>query len=264
MNSECSLAVLLSNNELLWETKQSGEGEFGRGIGPWGSSTLTQIDGKHCVIFCAKDTLVGLDLENGSFIRPPLLLTELTKAEMQRHGIFKEQGFDTWSTIDDPFTAYGSVIPLDLNGDGLDEYVISGCFGGFGLLAHDFSTLWWKISHFGDVLYRMPAVVDLDGDGRLELYQSHSDHTIRAYAIDTGVEITRITLEGVATDLATLSNELVATTNFGVAYRIGWVEGALKIVNEVHSNAALGSPVVSEDGSVLIASAEGKLFSLVQ
>jgi hypothetical protein len=264
MNSECSLAVLLSNNEILWETKQTGNGEFGRGIGPWGSSTITQMDGKKCVIFCAKDTLVTLDLEDGSFIRSPLLLTDLTKAEMQRQEIFKEQGFETWSTIDDPFTAYGSVIAQDLNGDGLDEFMIAGCFGGFGVLAHDFTPLWWKISHFGDVLYRMPAIADLDGDGKLELYQSHSDHSVRAYSTDTGNELARVYIEGVATDLEVMTDELLATTNFGMSYRIGWVKGQLQVIESTRSNAALGSPVVSEDGSVLIASAEGKLFSLMQ
>jgi outer membrane protein assembly factor BamB len=262
MNSETSLAVLIDSGDILWETSSFGSGEFGRGIGPWGSSTLTVIDGKQCVIFCAKDTLVVLDLENGSFIREPLLLTDLTKAEMQKQGTFKPQGFDTWSTIEDPFTAYGSVIARDINNDGFDEYIIAGCFGGFGILDHNFTTLWWKISHFGDVLYRIPAIVDLDGDGRPELYQSHSDSSIRAYDLLDGEMLGRIELEGIATDLALHGQELIATTNFGKVYSLNWNDGLLQVKDSAESSAALGSPVVTRDGRILIASAEGILFSL--
>jgi outer membrane protein assembly factor BamB len=262
MNSECSLAVLLDTSEILWETTSYGSGEFGRGIGPWGSSTLTRINDRQCVIFCAKDTLVVLDLEDGSFIREPLLLTDLTKAEMQRQGIFKEQGFDTWSTIEDPFTAYGSVIPKDINNDGLEEYLIAGCFGGFGLLDDQFTPLWWKISPFGDVLYRMPAITDLDHDGKLEVYQSHADSSIRAYEASSGALLASVQLEGNATDLTATGQDLIATTNFGKTYRIGWQDGILSILETVDSSAALGSPMLTQSGQILIASAEGTLFSL--
>ncbi len=264
MNSETSLAVLIETGEILWETSSFGSGEFGRGIGPWGSSTLTMIDGRQCVIFCAKDTLIVLDLEDGSFIREPLLLTNLTKAEMQKQGIFKEQGYETWSTIDDPFTAYGSVIARDINTDGVDEYMIAGCFGGFGVLDHHFQPLWWKISHFGDVLYRMPAIADLDEDGRLDLYQSNSDGSIRAYDLLTGDETGGVLIEGIATDLVCSESELIAATSFGKVYRIGWVDGLLMVKESLESNAALGSPVVTQDGRILIASAEGTLFSLTR
>jgi hypothetical protein len=264
MNSETSLAVLIASNEILWETSNYGSGEFGRGIGPWGSSTLTRIDGKQCVIFCAKDTLVVLDLQDGSFIREPLLLTDLTKAVMQQQSIFKTQGFDTWSTIDDPFTAYGSVIARDINNDGLDEYIIAGCFGGFGVLDHKFKPLWWKISHFGDVLYRMPAIADLNADGKLELYQSHSDGSVKGYDLSTGAVIGSIIIDGIATDLATHEGQLITSTNSGKAYVIGWDAGLLRVKDTLESNAALGSPVVTDDGRILIASAEGTLFSLTR
>jgi hypothetical protein len=264
MNSETSLAVLIATNEILWETSSYGSGEFGRGIGPWGSSTLTMIDGKHCVSFCAKDTLVVLGLQDGSFIREPLLLTDLTKAVMRQQGIFKPQGFDTWSTIDDPFTAYGSVIARDINNDGLDEYIIAGCFGGFGVIDHKFKPLWWKISHFGDVLYRMPAIADLNADGKLELYQSHSDGSVKGYDLLTGAEIGSVLIDGIATDLAAHAGQLIATTNSGKAYVIGWDAGLLRVKDTLESNAALGSPVVTDDGRILIASAEGTLFSLTR
>ena len=262
MNSECSLALLVGSGEVLWQTLVYGDGEFGRGIGPWGSSTLTVIDNIPSVVFCAKDTLIALSLEDGSFVRAPLLLTDLTKAEMQRQGVFKEQGFDTWSTIDDPFTAYGSVIARDLDNDGRDEYVIAGCFGGFGFLDHEFKPRWWKVSNFGDVLYRMPAIDDLDLDGSLELYQSHSDGTIRAYSMDDGRELGSIRLEGVASDLAIHEGNLIAATTFGSVYKLAWRNGELAILDRAYGTAAMGLPVLSDDGHVLIASASGELFSL--
>jgi hypothetical protein len=259
MNSECSLAMLLDSGEILWEITNAGEGEFGRGIGPWGSSTLTRVGDKRAVIFCAKDTLIVLDLEIGSFIREPRLLTDFTEGGMIAEGTFKEQGFDTWSTIDDPFTAYGSVIARDINNDGLDEYIVSGCFGGFGVLDQNFNPLWWKVSHFGDVLYRMPAIVNRP-EG-LVLVQSHSDHSIRAYSVSKGELLSSITLDGVATNITLHADELIATTNYGKLYRLIFESSQLKIIGEIESTASLGSPI-SLGHDCYIASADGYLYKL--
>ncbi|HEY3874290.1 MAG TPA: VCBS repeat-containing protein, partial [Candidatus Kapabacteria bacterium] len=39
MNSECSLAFLLETGEILWRINSIGEGDYGRGAGPWGTAS---------------------------------------------------------------------------------------------------------------------------------------------------------------------------------------------------------------------------------
>src|SRR5205814_1188651 len=85
----------------------------------------------------------------------------------------KEQNITTTSSIDDPFTAYCSSIVMG------DDIVISGGFGGFGVIGPSGTAKWWKSAPFGDTLYRLPGIGDIDGDGRMEFAQSHVDGSIR-------------------------------------------------------------------------------------
>src|SRR5581483_3666085 len=126
MNSECSLGMLIENGEILWRIDRIGEKEFGRGVGPWGTSSIFERDGRASAVFCAKDTLCRIDLETGTFVWEPELLTSWTSDEMKRRNQWKEQSLSTAVSADDPFTAYGT--PLILN----DDLIIAGCLGGFG------------------------------------------------------------------------------------------------------------------------------------
>jgi len=213
MNSECSLAFLLEAGEILWRVDHYGEGEYGRGVGPWGSSALRIENGKAIAIFCAKDTLCQLDLETGTFLHEPKLLTDYTAEAMKASAHYVEQDLSKKSSIDDPFTAYGTPIIHR------EDIVIAGCFGGFGILPPSSFILhppvepragpssfprWWHVASFGDVLYRMPGIGDLDGDGKLELGQGHSDGTFRIYDYETGELCATISLDAIATDVLTL------------------------------------------------------------
>lgn len=271
MNSECSVAVLIGTNEILWHTVQAGTGEFGRGIGPWGTSTLDIVDDKQVVLFCAKDTLVILDLETGGFIREPLLLTDFTKAEMQRQGIFKEQGYSTWSTIDDPFTAYGSVIAQDVNGDGENEYIVAGCFGGFGILDHNFEAIWWKVASFNDVLYRMPVCTDPNGDGRAILVQGHASGKIVGYDAMTGDVVSSLDVGAISTDCIACdidgcgTAEVITSTNDGRLLVIGLRDRELRILREWQFTSGLGSPSVHSVGGklmIVVADSMGQAHSI--
>src|ERR1043165_5057600 len=104
MNSECSLALLLSTGEILWTKGQTGSGEHGRGVGPWGVSALRYDNGNPLWIFCGKDTHCHPDMETAEFIGEPKLLTDNTTDAMRAAGIYKEQSLATYSSIDDPFT----------------------------------------------------------------------------------------------------------------------------------------------------------------
>jgi len=266
MNSECSLAFLLSTGEVMWKKEQTGSGEYGRGIGPWGTSALHAKAGRPIAIFCAKDTLCHLDLESGEFVFPPKLLTDFTADAMRASGIFHEQSLSTNSSIEDPFTAYGTPIVCG------EELVIGGCFGGFGVLDNDLNTKWWRVASFGDTLYRFPGVGDIDGDATLEFGQSHADGTFRIYNYLNADIRETINLQAIATDVLTCDinndgkDEFIMGTNDGRLLVIGHDGSKFGILEEYQANAALGSPIAADidgDGKseILVVSAAGELLS---
>jgi hypothetical protein len=266
MNSECSLAFLLETGEVLWRKERTGLGEYGRGIGPWGTAALYIKNGKSIAIFCAKDTLCHLDLESGEFLHPPKLLTDFTADTMRASGTFHEQSLSTNSSIEDPFTAYGTPIVCG------EDLVIGGCFGGFGVLDKDLNAKWWHVASFGDVLYRLPGIGDIDGDTTLEFGQSHADGTFRVYNYLSGDIRETIDLQTIATDVLTCdvnndgNPEFVMGTNDGRLLIIGHDGSKFGILEEYQANAALGSPIAADiDGDgiseILVVSAAGELLS---
>ena len=252
MNSECSLAFLLGTGEILWRVDHTGEGEFGRGVGPWGTSSLIEQDKRSLAVFCAKDTLILLDLETGKSARPPKLLTEFSAEEMKREHRLKEQNLSTAVSADDPFTAYGTPIVRD------EDIIIGGCLGAFGVLPSSSIPVpssfpkWWQIASFGDVLYRLPGVADMDGDGKLELGQGHADGTFRIYDYETGSLRATVDIASISTDVLTLDAngdgrmEFVIGTNDGRLITIGFRDGLFTMLDQRETGAAMGSPVAAD------------------
>jgi hypothetical protein len=268
MNSEFSLAISLESGERLWELAHVGEGEFGRGVGAWGTASLHYVNGKPEAVLCAKDTILRVGLESGTLTHPSRLLTEYTAQEMQRTDTYKQQGMKTYSTIDDPFSAYGSVILSDLDGDGIDELLCVGAFGGFGVLNDDMNMRWWKVASFGDTLYRMPTVVDIDSDGMLELVQGHSSGTIVVYDALNGRVRYSLDIKTITTDIISCDingdgiDECITGTNDGRLLILGVKAGKLEILQQWSVGSAVGSPTVAEINgklSILCVSGEGKL-----
>ena len=271
MNSECSLAFLIETGEILWRKNRTGIGEYGRGVGPWGTSALRDagILTHPTAVFCAKDTLCELDLETGEFVHIPKLLTEFTSDAMKSSGDYKEQTPATHSSIEDPFTAYGTP---EIVGD---DTVIGGCFGGFGVIAKSGMPKWWHIAHFGDVLYRLPGIGDIDGDGKLELGQGHADGTFRIYDYETGELRATLDLDTITTDvLATDMNsdgrlEFITGTSDGRLLAIGQDSSKKSpnnfvILAEYYMGYSMGSPVAANlDGDghpeIFVASADGNI-----
>ncbi|MFI5200812.1 MAG: FG-GAP repeat domain-containing protein [Candidatus Kapaibacterium sp.] len=250
MNSECSLAFLLASGEILWRNEQTGEGEFGRGVGPWGTSSLLQNGDHPIAAFCAKDTLCLLDLETGQFERVPKLITEYTAEEMKRENRLKEQSISTAASADDPFTAYGTPIVRE------DDLVIAGCLGGMGILNREGLPKWWHVASFGDVLYRLPGIGDVDGDGKLELGQGHADGTFRIYDYETGHLRTTLDLNSISTDVLTLDAngdgkmEFVIGTSDGRLLIIGHNGMDFVILEQYETGAAMGSPMAADFNGV--------------
>ncbi len=246
MNSECSLAFLIESGEILWRNERTGEGEFGRGMGPWGTSSLLRIGDRLIAEFCAKDTLCLLDLETGLFERVPKLITEYTADEMKRDNRLKEQSISTAASADDPFTAYGTPIALE---DGL---VIAGCLGGMGIVNRAGLPKWWHVASFGDVLYRLPGIGDVDRDGKLELGQGHADGIFRIYDYETGQLRASLDLNSIVTDVLTMDAngdgklEFVIGTNDGRLLIIGHAGNDFAILEQYETGAAMGSPIAAD------------------
>lgn len=267
MNSECSFAFLLDNGEVLWRKERYGTGEYGRGLGPWGASALKMEDGRPKAIFCAKDTLCQIDLETGEFLRQPKLLTEYTAEVLKAHHAFKDQNLTTQSSIDDPFTSYCTPILVG------DDIVISGGFGGFGVIGNDGAAKWWKRAPFGDTMYRLPGIGDIDGDGRLEFAQSHEDGCMRIYDYETGAERAVIELGSIATDILAVDldsdgrMEFLSGTADGRLLAIRWNGNQFVHETVYETMSAMGSPIAADfDGDskseVYVVSGDGILHCI--
>jgi outer membrane protein assembly factor BamB len=259
MNSETSLAVLVDSGEVLWRAERVGEGEYGRGLGPW--SAIAKRD--NAALLCAKDLLITLDLETGAVIGEPRNLTHFTGDAMRASGIYREQDYSTWSSIEDPFTAYGTPIVVQ------DRVLLSGCFGGMGLLENDASR-WWHVTSFGDVLYKLPGIADFDGDGNLEFGQPHADGSFSVHDLATGSERYRIAIGAIGSDVLAVDcngdgrDEFVFGTNDGRLIVVGFRHGVAEVLEEHRLPASAGSPIAADlDGDgvseIYIVSAEGNL-----
>jgi FG-GAP-like repeat len=258
MNSECSLAFLMETGEVLWRKDRVGVGDYGRGVGPWGTSALHN----NTAVFCAKDTLCHLDLETGEFICEPKVLTEYTAAAMRSANDLPEQTLSTSSSIEDPFTAYGTPI---INGD--DE-IIGGCFGGFGVLDKSGMPKWWHRAAFGDVMYRLPGIGDIDSDGKLEFGQGHADGTFRIYDYETGALRASINLNAISTDVLTHDSKFIIGTNDGRLIIISYEDKEFVIFNEIETGSAMGSPIAAGfDGDgvaeIYVVTGDGNLLCFV-
>ena len=158
MNSEETVAVDLQNRT-QWHRREQGEGEWGRGVGPWSAFSVSQSPGASPeILFLAKDLLCHLDARSGAWIREPWLLWHATNSVMnQPDWEFTKDRQADFGSAKDPFTAYGSAILVDVDNDGREEMIIGGCFGGFGVLRDDYSIVWWMQTPFTDMMLRLPG-----------------------------------------------------------------------------------------------------------
>lgn len=266
MNAECTRTVLIETGEVLWQKESTGSGEYGRGFGAWGASAQDNDTAR--AYFCAKDTLCELDLTTGSLLRIPQLLTSYTTRAMQEAGTYEEQSIDTWSSIKDPFTAYGS--PVIVQNEGKKYLFIAGSYGGFGLLNLEGEYCWWRIASFGKAQYHLPAIADIDGDGHLELAQGRADGSITLYDLQTGKKNHELQIDSIATTVGSADldgdnrSEIIFGTNDGRCIIAGVKHGSFQIERSFHLGGAAGSPMLScilhpEEPSILITTGDGNL-----
>lgn len=273
MNSEETVAIDLQNNS-LWHRRQQGEGEWGRGVGPWSAFSIHQSAVERPqILFLAKDLLCRLDAQSGEWIREPWLLWHATNSQMnQPDWDFTKDRQADFGSAKDPFTAYGSPILLDVDNDGREEILVGGCFGGFGLLRDDFSILWWMQTPFTDMMLRLPGIADVQGDGRLCIGICRANGIFSCLEGTTGRELWNIDLQSTTADIVSCDidgdgkEEFIAGTTDGRLLAIGTDMSGRGVIRwAVNIGCALGNPIVADaDGDgfaeVLFVSGDGSLI----
>jgi outer membrane protein assembly factor BamB len=272
MNSERTIAIDLENNE-RWRRVEYGEGEWGRGVGPWSAPSVVQgKDGRPHMLFLAKDLLCRIDAFSGEWVRDPWILWRATNSVMnQPDWDFTKDRQADFGSEKDPFTAYGSPIVLDADRDGKDEILIAGCFGGFGVLRDDYGVVWWMRTPFTDMMLRLPGIADVHGDGRLCIGTCRSNGTFLCLEAATGKELWHIDLGTTTADVAACDidgdgkEEFIAGTTDGRLIAIGTDGAGRGIIRwSIELGFTLGNPVVADangDGmsEILVACGDGTL-----
>jgi hypothetical protein len=254
MNSEQTICIDMQGNE-RWYLKEYGEGEWGRGVGPWSAYSIAPAgDTPPHVLFLAKDLLCRLDSRTGQWIREPWLLWRATNSVMNQPDwdFTKDRQVDFGSERD-PFTAYGSPILADLNGDGIDEILVAGCFGGLGVLRADNTILWWMRTPFTDTMLRLPGLADLNGDGRLCVGIGRSNGVFACVDGATGTELWSIALGTTTTDTVSCDidgdgkEEFITGTTDGRLIAIGADGRGRGVIRwSVDLGFAMGNPMIAD------------------
>ncbi len=228
MNSEETVAIDLQGSA-HWRRREQGEGEWGRGVGPWSAFSVALGPGSDPeVMFLAKDLLCRLNARTGEWVREPWLLWHATNSVMnQPDWEFTKDRQADFGTARDPFTAYGSAILVDMDQDGREELLIGGCFGGFGLLRDDFSIVWWMQAPFTDMMLRLPGIADVHGDGRLCVGICRANGLFSCLDGATGASMWQIDLQSTTSDIVSCDidgdgkEEFIAGTTDGRLLAIG-------------------------------------------
>ena len=261
MNSERTTCVDMQARQ-RWHIDEYGEGEWGRGIGPWSACAIARSSGgSPHVLFLAKDLLCRLDALSGRWIREPWILWRATNTVMhQPDWDFTKDHQADFGSEKDPFTAYGSPILIDLDNDGVEELLIAGCFGGLGVLREDYSIVWWMRTPFTDTMLRLPGIADLNGDGRLCLGFGRANGVFTCLDGATGAELWTLALQSTTTDTVSCDidgdgrEEFITGTTDGRILALGaGADGKGEIRWSVNLGFAVGNPVVADvdgDGTV--------------
>ncbi len=268
MNSEQTITVDLQGRE-LWRRGQYGEGEWGRGMGPWSAYAVAgSRDGNPEILFLAKDLYCRLDARTGEWKREPWHLWRATNSVMNQPdwGFDKEHQAD-FGSEKDPFTAYGSPIILEEGA----AVLVAGCFGGIGVLRGDDSIAWWKRAPFTDMMLRLPGIADIAGNGRLAVGCCHSNGIFECVDAEKGTTLWELNLGSTTSDIVSADidgdgrEEFVTGTTDGRLIAIGADSAGRGVIRwSLTMGFALGSPVIADvdgdgEAEILLVTGDGNL-----
>lgn len=167
-----------------------------------------------------------------------------------------------------PWTADGSVVIRDLDGDGVPEYLLTATFGAWGAMASHGEPRWSIDPGVESECTYHGGVADVDGDGRVELGMPH-ESGFRCYDAGTGVLEWELDDLSGTTDVITADidgdghNEfLLGSGNRLVALKGGGGEGT--VLWSLDLGAHVGSPIVADIdgdglGEIIAGTADGRL-----
>jgi hypothetical protein len=159
------------DGSILWHNDGAAEAVWHHQMGPtptWAMPTVCDVngDGIDDVLFVALDLLIALNGKDGTFIHDPVIANRIWAQQAGK---------------DSRWTAYGTQMPVDLNGDGKLEILLASSWGQWGAWTLDRGLL-WTFDPTGRCLARRHAgVADVDGDGKLEIGVIHDDGVFRCY-----------------------------------------------------------------------------------
>jgi hypothetical protein len=162
------------NGNVLWHKDGLADGVWHRQLGPLHRlPTIADVngDGLDDVLFTAMDLLVTLSGKDGSFLHPPVIANEIWKQQPGKDG---------------QWTAYGTQIPVDVNGDGNLDVLLAASWGQWGAWTMDRKLLWTINPDKAQLAMRCPGIADVDGDGKLDLGVIHDGGIFRCYDATNG------------------------------------------------------------------------------
>ncbi|MBI3923117.1 MAG: VCBS repeat-containing protein [Armatimonadetes bacterium] len=167
-----SFALDGRDGKLLWHNDGSAKVIWHHTLGPTGMPAVADMDGDGVddVLFITLDLCTELNGKDGSFIHEPLIA----------NGIWNQANKST------QWTAYGTQLPVDLNGDGKLEILECAAWGQWGAWTMDRKLLWTFDPGREQHSSRHPGIADVDGDGKLEIGAIHNGGIFRCYDAATG------------------------------------------------------------------------------
>ncbi len=150
-----SFAIDGRDGNMLWHNDASSELLRLHTLGPTGLPTTADVngDGVDDVLLIALDLCAELSGRDGEFLHTPLIANSI------------------WQTRDmnSQWTAYGTQLPLDIDGDGELEILVSASWGQWGAWTMDRDLIWTIDPGRDGHSRRHPGIGDVDGDGKLEI-----------------------------------------------------------------------------------------------